>query len=505
VVEVVLTSWPALLLLLVALRFLPGVAMGETPWRRRSEVALALGLGLLFAFLSCTWFSRFYLTGPTLSSDFYDFCSAVSNYRADDIASFSQDRSFLAAWLPAKIAENKGVVDGLGWTAVISMVVLGVGLYTWGRALHSRWAGAYTLVAALTIAPLVILGRTLTFYPEYVAVFSLSAGLVCLAIRFSNWLNLLLASASIGLCLLIDVRGVVWAVPSFFALCLVYLPLGWKKGMLHGAILWAVLGTSWWAGRLAYTSDSTSLDDQSNPVRLYNEHKDFGRPLMAEPGPNDIPNLVWGRTPIQDIPKTLLRLTKDTKKIAPLLSDAKRTKSGRENHFHPWYPVLIPFLLLSLVGIRKSKPRILGLVVTSLPFAAVLYHASTLEFTARFASSAMPPFAVIIGLGVAVLWGNPNPSLPLNAAHKESHPIKRHLPNFVRMGVLLSLAWGLIPSYLSPRADWRVTFTSDHEINSMRTGALGGKMPEAWGSEACVEGIRADWKSGLKPLGKLYY
>lgn len=504
-VEAVLTSWPALLLILVALRFLPDVAMGESPWRRRSEVALALGLGSLFALLSCTWFSRFHLTGPTLSSDFYDFCSAVSNYRADDIASFSQDRSFLAAWLPAKIAQSKGVVDGLGWTAVISMVVLGVGLYTWGRALHSRWAGAYTLVAALTIAPLVILGRTLTFYPEYVAVFSLSAGLVCLALRFSNWINLLLASASIGLCLLIDVRGVVWAVPSFFALCLVYLPVGWKKGLLHGAMLWAVLGASWWAGRLAYTSDSTSLDDQSNPVRLYNEHKDFGRPLMKEPGPNDIPNLVWGRTPIQDIPKTLLRLTKDTKKIAPLLSDAKRTKFGREKHFHPWYPVLIPFVLLGLVGIRKSKPRLLGLVVTSFPFFAVLYHASTLEFTARFASSAMPPFAVIIGLGIAVLWGNPNPSLPLNAAHKERHPLKRHWPNVVRMGVLLSLAWGLIPSYLSPRADWRVTFTSDHEINSMRTGALGGKMPEAWGSEACVEGIRADWKSGLKPLGKLYY
>jgi hypothetical protein len=95
--------------------------------------------------------------------------------------------------------------------------------------------------------------------------------------------------------------------------------------------------------------------------------------------------------------------------------------------------------------------------------------------------------------------------LPIKKEAKQKHSIRRYWPNFFRMAVLLGLAWGLIPSYLSPRADWRVTFTSDHEIKAMRTGALGGKMPEAWGSEACVEGIRADWKGGLKPLGKLYY
>jgi hypothetical protein len=46
---------------------------------------------------------------------------------------------------------------------------------------------------------------------------------------------------------------------------------------------------------------------------------------------------------------------------------------------------------------------------------------------------------------------------------------------------------------------------TDREVEAMRTGALGGRMPEAWGSEDCVEGIRSDWQNGLRPLGTLYY
>ena len=503
-----MNTWPALLALLIALRFLPDLPRGEQVWKRRYEILLAIGLGGLFTLLSCAWFSRFHLTGPTASSDFYDFCSAVSNYRLEDFASYSRDRSFFAGWLPSRLAEQVGVVDGLAWTAVISMFVLGVGLYIWGRALHSRWAGVYTLVAALTMAPIVVLGRTLTFYPEYVAVFCLSAGLVCLALRFRSLPHLAVATLSIGLCLLIDVRGVVWAAPSVAALCLVYLPQGWKRGGIHALVLIAALGLSWWAGRYAYSANHTSLDDQANPVRLYNEHKALGEPHLAEPGPQDIPNFVWGRTPLQNIPETLLKLTQDTHKIAPLLSDAKRTRQGRRNHFDPWYPVVLPLLLVGLLSFRRRRPALLGLAATSLPFLVVLYHASTLEFTTRFASSAMPPLALFVGLGLATLWGQPHQATPPEEpgdTPPQTTLFSRLWPNVLRLTVLLSLAWGLFPNYLSPRAAWRVPFETDREVESMRTGALGGRMPEAWGSEDCVEGIRTDWKSGLKPLGKLYY
>jgi hypothetical protein len=433
-------------------------------------------------------------------------CSAVSNYRIEDYGGYSRDRSFLAGWLPAILAAKVGVVDGLGWTAALSMIVLGTGLYTWARAIHSRWAGVYTLVFALSMAPIVVLGRTLTFYPEYVAVFCLSAGLVCVALRYRNLLNLGIAALSVGLCLLIDVRGIVWAAPSFVALCLVYLPQGRKKGALHALVLFCALGLSWWAGRYAYSADHTSLDDQANPVRLYNEHKAFGAPMLVEPGPKDIPNFVWGRTPLQDIPETLFKLTQDTQKIAPLLSDAKRTRFGRENHFDPWYPVVLPLLFLGLVSLRKRRPSLIGITATSLPFLVVLYHASTLEFTTRFASSAMPVLAIFSGLGLAVLWGQPHSALapPADASAKASR-FARSWPNWVRLAVLISLVSGLIPSYLSPRADWRVPLETDREVEAMRTGALGGRMPEAWGSEDCVEGIRSDWQNGLRPLGTLYY
>jgi hypothetical protein len=71
--------------------------------------------------------------------------------------------------------------------------------------------------------------------------------------------------------------------------------------------------------------------------------------------------------------------------------------------------------------------------------------------------------------------------------------------------VLALLVFGLLPNFLAPNAEWRQRFVTDQEILEMRQGALGGKQPEAWGSEACVEAIREDWKNGLPPLGRLYY
>lgn len=498
-----MTSWIALLAGLVALRFLPSTRGEEQPWRARSETALAVVLGGIFAALACGWFSRFHLTGPTISSDFYDFCSAVGHTRNEDWRAYSQDRSYLAGWLPGFFAERVGVVEGLAWSAVLSTWVLGTGLYAWGRALHSRLAGAYTLLFALAFAPIVVLGRTLTFYPQYVACFCLSAGMTAVAIRFQSYRNLAAALATVGLCLLIDVRGVVWAAPNLTLLTLFFLIRPRKEALISSAIILVILSAFWWGGSRAYSPDHTSLDDQANPVRLYNEHKPHGQPLLTDPGPAGIPNFVWGRTPIQDIPKTLLLLGRDTQKVAPGLSQVRRTQEGRAAHFHPWYGLAISLGLVAMVGPGRRRSRILTFVITASPFFVVLYHASTLEFRARFAASALPPFAVLMGIGTATLWAS------TRSGTAQEAPLSGRLlafwPSATRLLALTLLVFGLIPNFLSPDATWRQRFVTDQEVQEMRRGALGGKQPEAWGSEACVEAIRDDWQSGLPPLGRLYY
>ena len=498
-----MTSWLAFLLALVALRFLPADRAQERVLRPQTEVGIAVLLGGLFAGLACGWFSRFHLTGPTISSDFYDFCSAVGQYRSEDWRGYSQDRSYLAGWLPGTLSKRVGVVEALAWSAVLATWVMGIGLYSWARALHSRLAGVYTLLFALGIAPLVVLGRTLTFYPQYVACFCLSAGLTAVAVRFRSLRNLAAAVTSVGLCLLIDVRGVVWAAPNLAVLALFYLPQPKKKAAISAAIATAILALFWWGGSRAYSPDHTSLDDQANPVRLYNEHKPQGQPLLTDPGPAGIPNFVWGRTPIQDIPKTLFLLGKDTQKVAPGLSQVRRTQEGRKAHFYPWYGLVSLLGCLALFGPGHRRMRIVTFALTSSPFFVVLYHASTLEFRARFAASALPPFAILLGVGAAALWAGKRSAPPEQASLLQR--LRHHWPSGLRVAVLTALIFGLVPNYLSPNADWRQRFVTDQEVLEMRQGALGGKQPEAWGSEACVEAIREDWKNGRPPLGRLYY
>ena len=169
----------------------------------------------------------------------------------------------------------------------------------------------------------------------------------------------------------------------------------------------------------------------------------------------------------------------------------------------PWYGLVSALGLLALLGPGQRRSRLVTFAVTASPFLVVLYHASTLEFRARFASSALPPFAVLLGVGVATLWSGRREHPP--KASSFLHRIQHSWPSVARLTVLALLVFGLLPNFLAPNAEWRQRFVTDQEILEMRQGALGGKQPEAWGSEACVEAIREDWKNGLPPLGRLYY
>ena len=111
--------------------------------------------GLTFAVLSTTWFSRFFISTPAISSDFYDFCGAVERFRSGEFAYYSQDRSLLAGVIPGSLAKRIGIVDGLAWSAVIASFVLGASLYLWARVAGDRLAGVF----AVSLCPSVVSGR----------------------------------------------------------------------------------------------------------------------------------------------------------------------------------------------------------------------------------------------------------------------------------------------------------------------------------------------------------
>ena len=75
-----------------------------------------------------------------------------------------------------------------------------------------------------------VLGRTLTFYPEIVGVSVLASALCVLALRTGKLWAVLASGVGIGLVLLMDVRGLVWAPAMLVTVAIAVLTQGtWRR------------------------------------------------------------------------------------------------------------------------------------------------------------------------------------------------------------------------------------------------------------------------------------
>ncbi|RME23276.1 MAG: hypothetical protein D6798_13875, partial [Deltaproteobacteria bacterium] len=234
-------TWLVVLPLAIWLLF-PGspAAGGPTghPPRRptggRAGIAVDLGLmlvcGVGLAAANATWFARISLDPqPFLCTDFHEYCGSIAGMVLGNMDDVSPQRSPYTMLLSAALARRLGLVDGMAVAALISTAVIGASLYLWGRALLDRTAGALAAMAGTVFVPLVALSRTLSLYPEMAAVFTLGAGLTALALRVRGPVAVFGAGVAAGASLLVDPRGLFWALP--------YLGLGLL------AALWPPAGT----------------------------------------------------------------------------------------------------------------------------------------------------------------------------------------------------------------------------------------------------------------------
>ena len=123
-----------------------------------------MGAALLGTLLSSAWMTRYFLFRFSLTaSDFGQYCESLGAFRGGDLALWAKQRSLVAGTLPGLLSDSLGIVDALLVGALISHVVMGFGIYLWARAAHSRLAGLVAVMLASAVAPLVHLGRTITF------------------------------------------------------------------------------------------------------------------------------------------------------------------------------------------------------------------------------------------------------------------------------------------------------------------------------------------------------
>jgi hypothetical protein len=69
------------------------------------------------------------------------------------------------------------------------------------------------------------------------------------------------------------------------------------------------------------------------------------------------------------------------------------------------------------------------------------------------------------------------------------------------IAIIISVAVaGILPSKLSPIAEWRTPFVADNELERMIAAARAGTSLEVWGSQPCIDGLAADIEAG-RPVG----
>ena len=213
---------------IITLLYAPLVArlsrLVHSPWLQRQtrpgltwlDWALALLLGLFIAPLAVAWLAPF--TAPSTralgSPDFGEYCWHVGLYVFDAIHEWGVNRSKLAGLPAGLLAPTLGVLDSLLVSAIASHAVIIASVYIWARALHGRSAGVAAALLLGAVGPLSVIGRMVTFYPEVTAGLALaSAGAAC-ALRWRTPFTIALASLGAGIALLIDVRGLLWALPA---------------------------------------------------------------------------------------------------------------------------------------------------------------------------------------------------------------------------------------------------------------------------------------------------
>ena len=125
---------------------------------------LALGFGL-----STLWISTWYSNQPFFESDFSEYCVGVIEMEKDWVVNDTPPkRSRLAALLPTLGAQMSGLMNGFAVSSILSTGLIFVLVYIWGSALGGIGAGIFSMGILWMMAPMVLMPRFLTYYPQIV-------------------------------------------------------------------------------------------------------------------------------------------------------------------------------------------------------------------------------------------------------------------------------------------------------------------------------------------------
>lgn len=493
-----LVAWLPLLvvplLLRAALR-----APAEEPWRGRVDVPLALAAGVAAALIGGLWLARFELLNhPLTASDFGQYCVGVDLLRGEGTGRWPGQRSVAAAWLPGRLAGTLGILDALVVSAFVSFAATGAGVYVWARAVGGRLGAVCAALALGAVGQVVVLTRTVTFYPTTIAAFVLASAGAAAAVRWRTVPALLLAGVGAGAALLVDVRGLLWGLPTVGVglLAAAVGPPGGAKGPVSGppallAALLAPVGVAWLLGPWAFPLGTIALEQQ-----VANWAADAARYAGAtQPVEVPVGGFIWGTSDLRALPTTLHWLATMADRLPPEVATDPSLARLRAMLGRHWLGPAVGALVVVAATVGRRQPMALvALLVGTAPFLVALRGAVTVLGHPRYVATGLLVVPLLLGLAFEALATR----RPRQEAVPPT-PRGEALRLAVGVGAFLLLLLGVVPSWLSPVAKWRVRVPADTEPTATLAVVAEVAAPTPAIDAACVAALRRDVASGRGP------
>ena len=372
-------------------------------WRTAASIAahalLAGAVGTVFVCgLVAAWRVHPY---PVGTSDFQDYCTAVAAYREARWDAWPSQRSVLAGLLPGELSTRFGVLAGLVYATLVSTVLWIAGTWVWTWAIGGRRAAWLAVAWIGAFGPLVLLTRTVSFYPE-VAVFHVAAAACAAgALARGHWAWSVAGALAIGLLPLADVRSVIvlgtLAPAALLGALLARTRWPGRIGLV--ALQLGALWAAWRWGAWSYPAPVTSTLQTS----VHNYAEDAARlagvawkvPRWESSAP-----FAWARSELSAIVDAVDYLRAVDASRPPLLERvALQSANGREAA--AWVGPTALAALLGAAGVARRPRALLALLATTPVFFVLLRSAVlTLPHPRQLAlgSAALP---VVFGVGSA--------------------------------------------------------------------------------------------------------